>query len=148
MNQTRLSPSFSLISLSLLSSTVVCGSCECRSHFTLVALSRHRRHCRRAPIALLLGSSTSYLPSCRSNSVLAPFCTSFLGQYIAFSTPFSTCLAAPCRTMSSTLFSAGTPFLEQCFHTTCLGDSSTLRRDSAITSSYNTSLSGPLPRTY
>ena len=48
----------------------------------------------------------------------------------------------------STLFSAGTPFLEQCFHTTCLGDSSTLRRDSATTSSYNASLSGPLPWTY
>ena len=72
MNQTRLSPSISLVSLSLLSSIVVCGSRERRSHFTPVDLSRRRRHRRRAPIAHRLGSSTSYLPLCRSNSVLAP----------------------------------------------------------------------------
>ena len=148
MNQTRLSPSISLVSLSLLSYIVVCGSRERRSHFTPVALSRRRRHCRRAPIAPRLGSSTSYLPLCRSNSVLVPSARRSWVSISHYLPHFSTRLAAPRRTTSSTLFSAGTPFLEQCIHTTCLGDSSTLRRDSATTSSYNASLSGPLPRTY
>ena len=116
MNQTRLSPFvFARFPDSLLS-IVVCGSCERPSLLSCCCC-----HHRRAPIALLLGSSTSFLPSCHSNSALAPFCTLFLGQYIAFPTPFSTRLAAPRCTTSPTLFSTGTPFLEQCFHTICLG---------------------------
>ena len=148
MNQTRLSPFVFTRFPDSLSSIVICGSCERRSHFTPIAFI--------SPSSPSSKSSDSSPPllfnvvftSCRSNSALAPFCTLFLGQYIAFPTPFFTRLAAPRCTTSPTLFSAGTPFLKQCFHTICLGDSSILRRNSATTSSYNASLSRPLPRTY
>ena len=71
-----------------------------------------------------------------------------LGSVYHIPYPFLYVPRCPSLYNVSTLFSAGTPFLEQCFHTTCLGDSSILRRNSATTSSYNASLSGPLPRTY
>ena len=148
MNQTRLSPFVFACFPDSLSSIVVCGSCERRSHFTPVAFISPS-----LPSSKSSDSSPPWLfnvvfASCCSNSALAPFCTLFLGQYIAFCTPFFARFPASRCTTSPTLFSAGTPFLEQCFHTICLGDSSILRRNSATTSSYNASLSGPLPQTY
>ena len=78
----------------------------------------------------------------------SPFLHVVLGSVYHILYPFLYAPRCPSPYNVSALFSAGTPLLEQCFHTTCLGDSSTLRRDSATTSSYNASLSGPLPRTY